>query len=159
MFKSWYPPNTGHESWMRTGGSFILKFSKLLEPKVINKIEYLPINQAHKTLLAEFFCFYFNPMLCARYALRAGHSQKPCPWAMPQVGAYLWMPCSLSITLHTLWYDFNTLCVLLQFLSIKLHSNGLVIFVRHKETNSHGIVFSKPEFKQSAQCNVLELCK
>jgi hypothetical protein len=69
----------------------------------------------------------------------------------------LGMPCSLSITLHTLWYDFNTVCVLLQFLSIKLHSNSLVIFARHKETNSHGIVFSKPEFKQSAQCNVLEL--
>jgi hypothetical protein len=72
---------------------------------------------------------------------------------------FLGMHCCLSITLHTLWYDFNTVCVLLQFLDIKLHGNSLVIFVRHKETSSHGIVFSKPEFKQSAQCNVLELCK
>jgi len=45
---------------MRTGGSFILKISKLLEPKVINKNEYLPMNQAHKALLAEFLRQFFS---------------------------------------------------------------------------------------------------
>jgi hypothetical protein len=45
---------------MRTSGSFILKISKLLAPKVINKIEYLPIDQAQKALLAEFLRQFFS---------------------------------------------------------------------------------------------------
>jgi hypothetical protein len=88
------------------------KFPKLLEPKAINKIEYLPINQAHKAL-AEIFG---NALLLEHY------------------------PTHIMI-----WFQHRVCAPAISLNQASQSRPGHLIFVRHKETNSHGIVFSKPE--------------